>query len=97
MSAGHWYTKTDVWEDPASNTTPNLISAGKRTLVASTRTRMSVVRPEATAAPCRAARTRFFQVSPMRGRHLQGRQQAHPDSMVADTATWRGAQSSLGH
>lgn len=61
---------------PARGLAPTLVSAGKRTLVASTRMRMSVVRPEATAAPCRAARTRFFQVSPMRGRHLPGQQGA---------------------
>lgn len=44
-----------------------MVSVGRRTLVASARMRMSVVRPEAAAAPSRAVRTPFFQVSPMKG------------------------------
>lgn len=47
-----------------------MVSAGRRTLVAFTRMRMSVVTPEATAAPSRAVRTRSFQISRMAGAGL---------------------------
>lgn len=50
-----------------------LVSAGRRTLVAFTRMRVSMVRPEAAATPNRAMKTRSFQESPMAvGAGLQG-------------------------
>lgn len=50
-----------------------LVSAGRRTLVAFTRMRMSMVRPEAAATPNKAMKTRSFQESPMVvGAGLQG-------------------------
>lgn len=52
-----------VWER-------TLVCVGRRTVVASTRMRMSVVTPEATAAPSRAALTLSFQVSLMGGAGL---------------------------
>lgn len=42
-----------------------LVSAGRKTLVAFTRIRMSMVRPEAAAIPNKAMKTRSFQESPM--------------------------------
>lgn len=72
---------------------PTLVSVGRRTSVASTRMRMSVVRPEATAAPSSAVRTRGFQVSPIRAG--QGRaglapagvgSSGHRTPLAADTA-----------
>lgn len=44
-----------------------LVSAGRKTSVAFTRMRMSMVRPEAAAIPKRAMKTRSFQESPMAG------------------------------
>lgn len=45
-----------------------LVSAGRKTLVAFTRMRMSMVRPEAAAIPKRAVKTRSFKESPMAGK-----------------------------